>query len=225
MAPERTDAPCGRGGERVQISCNDVRAMRPPTSHERQWKQSWDASYTGGHAPWDIGEPQPAFLGLEYVGTVLDAGCGTGENALHVAALGHRVVGVDVAETAIAMAREKALERGLEADFRVQDALHLERLGERFDTVLDSGLFHTFDAQERREYVASLKSVTRGTLYVLCFREAPGAGPHPVSEAELRAAFADGWELASLLQTELRVRFDPGRVPAWLVTLLSVESG
>jgi SAM-dependent methyltransferase len=200
--------------------------MRPPTSHERQWHQSWDDSYTGEEpAPWDIGEPQPAFLGLEYAGTVLDAGCGTGENALHVAALGHRVVGVDVAATAIARAREKAAARGVDATFLVEDALHLERLGERFDTVLDSGLFHTFDAQERRAYAASLAAVTRGTLYVLCFREAAGAGPHPVSEADLRAAFADGWELVSLAETELRVRFDPGRVPAWLVTLLSVETG
>jgi hypothetical protein len=117
------------------------------------------------------------------------------------------------------MAREKATARGVEADFRVEDALHLERLGERFDTVLDCGLFHTFDAEERREYVASLAAATRGTLYVLCFRDAPeGAGPHPVSEGELRDAFA-GWELVALTETELHVRFDPGRVPAWLATL------
>jgi len=33
-----------------------------------------------------------------FAGTVLDAGCGTGENALHVASLGLPVLGVDVAE-------------------------------------------------------------------------------------------------------------------------------
>jgi hypothetical protein len=40
-------------------------------------------------------------------------------------------------------------------------------------TVLDCGLFHTFDADERPGYVASLTSVTQhdGTLYVLCFSD------------------------------------------------------
>jgi 2-polyprenyl-3-methyl-5-hydroxy-6-metoxy-1,4-benzoquinol methylase len=37
------------------------------------------------------------------------AGCGTGENALHVASLGLSVLGVDVAETALAIARESDL--------------------------------------------------------------------------------------------------------------------
>jgi SAM-dependent methyltransferase len=197
----------------------DAVSDRRPTSHERTFGQSWDASYTGdGPAPWDIGEPQPALIGLEYVGDVLDAGCGSGENGLYVASLGHRVVGVDVAETAIDMARQKAAERGIDAEFHVGDALHLERLDRTFDTVLDCGLFHTFDADEQREYVAGLAKVTRGTLYVLCFRDGEGAGPHPVTEARLREAFAD-WELISLVATELRVTFDPGRVPAWLATL------
>ena len=90
---------------------------------------------------------------------MLDAGCGTGENALLVAALGLWVLGVDVAETAVAMAREKAAERALDAEFVVADALHLDRLDRTFDTVLDCGLFHTFDGAERLAYVASLASV------------------------------------------------------------------
>ena len=42
-----------------------------------------------GQAPWDIPGPQPAFVALEEAGairgSVLDAGCGTGENALYLA--------------------------------------------------------------------------------------------------------------------------------------------
>ena len=95
-----------------------------------------------------------------FAGAVPDAGCGTGENALHIASLGAPVLGVDVAETALAMARVKARERGIAAEFVTADALHLERLGRTFETVLDCGLFHTFDADERPAYVASLASVT-----------------------------------------------------------------
>jgi 2-polyprenyl-3-methyl-5-hydroxy-6-metoxy-1,4-benzoquinol methylase len=103
---------------------------------------------------------------------VLDARCGTGENALDVASLGLSVLGVDVAETALAIARAKADERAIEVEFAAADAFQLEYLGRRFETVLDCGLFHTFNGEERPRYVASLASVTEhdGTLYVLCLQ-------------------------------------------------------
>src|SRR5690348_8257552 len=97
---------------------DDPLGGRQPTSHERMAGQPWDASYHNGPAPWDIGRPQPAVLRLasesRFTGAVLDAGCGTGENALHLASLGLQVLGVDVAETALAMAQEKARNRRIE---------------------------------------------------------------------------------------------------------------
>ena len=93
-------------------------------------------------------------------------------------------LGVDVAETALAIAREKAHDRGIEVEFAAADAFQLDRLGRTFTTVLDCGLFHTFDADERTRYVASLASVTQhgGTLYVLCFSDdGPDTGPHAIS--------------------------------------------
>src|SRR5262245_62006153 len=165
----------------------------------------WDASYQDGPAPWDIGRPQPAVVRLAAAGgfapPVLDAGCGTGENALHVAALGPPVLGVDVAETAVARARSKAADRGIEAEFAVADALRLERLGRRFATVLDCGLFHALDRDERADYVASVAAVTEqgGTCYVLCFADdGPDVGPHPVGQDELREAFGSGWQAATI---------------------------
>ena len=189
----------------------------------------WDASYQDGPAPWDVGRPQPAVVRLAsdggFAGAVLDAGCGTGENALHLASLGLSVLGVDVAETALAMARAKAADRGVEVEFAVADALELERLGRRFATVLDCGLFHTFDGDERPGYVASVASVTEpdGTLYVLCFSdEGPDTGPHPVSEQELRAAFTpgSGWQVTAIEPDRVLTRFhDDDGAPAWLATI------
>src|SRR5262249_40147524 len=167
-----------RGGKMLGRSgtlADDPLSGRQPTSHGLMPGLPWDASYQNGPAPWDIGAPQPAIVRLAseggFAGTVLDAGCGTGENALHVASLGLSVVGVDVAETALAVARQKAADRGLQVEFAAADAFHLERLKRRFVTVLDCGLFHTCDADERLRYVASLASVMEhgGTLYVLCF--------------------------------------------------------
>lgn len=199
---------------------------RPPTSHERASGQPWDASYQDGPAPWDIGAPQPAIARLAsagaFHGSVLDAGCGTGENTLLLATLGLSVLGVDVAETALAMARAKAAARNLDVEFALADALHLASLGRKFDTVLDSALFHTFDAEEQRRYAASLASAIapNGTLYVLCFAEGEDVGPHPVSEAALRAAFEEKWRIVSIVPERLQTRFhgDDG-APAWLATI------
>jgi len=103
-----------------------------------------------------------------------------------IASSGPGVLGLDVAETAVALANEKAEARGVDAEFVVADAFALGSLSRVFDTVLDSGMFHTCDAAEQCTYVASLASVTRAgaTLYVLCFRDSgpeSERGPHPVS--------------------------------------------
>jgi ubiquinone/menaquinone biosynthesis C-methylase UbiE len=160
-----------------------------------------------------------------FTGAVLDAGCGTGENVLHVASLGLSVLGVDVAETALAIARDKAKDRGIDAEFAVADAFQLARLGRRFETVMDCGLFHTFDADERPRYVASLSSVTEpgATLYVLCFSDAaPDTVPHPISQSDLRAAFnpSTGWKIAAIEAERVHTTFhgDDG-APAWLATI------
>jgi SAM-dependent methyltransferase len=201
--------------------------QRPPTSHERLAGQPWDASYSGADpAPWDIGHPQPAVVRLAdkgvFAGAVLDAGCGTGDNALHLAALGLSVLGVDVAATAVRLAREKA--RGVDARFEVADALRLDRLGRTFDTVLDCALFHAFDNDERAAYAASLAAVTKpgAGLYVFCFGDGGPAdtlGPHPVSQAELRAAFDDRWSVTSIDAERLESHFAPDGAPAWLATI------
>jgi SAM-dependent methyltransferase len=189
---------------------------RHPTSHERMTGRPWDASYSDGPAPLDIGQPQPAILRLAsnggFAGAVLDAGCGTGENTLHVASLGLSVLGVDVAETALAIARKKAGDRGIEVEFATADAFHLERLGRRFETVPDCGLFHTFNSDERPGYVARLSSITKhdGALYVLCFSDdGPDTGPHPVRQEELRAAFnpSNGWNVTAIEPDRIQTRY------------------
>ena len=214
--------------ERSGSLADDPFRGRQPTSHERMAGQPWDASYQDGPAPWDIGRPQPAIVRLASQGgfaeAVLDAGCGTGENALLVASLGFSVLGVDVAETALAMARKKAADRGIEVEFAAADAFHLERLGRRFETVLDCGLFHTFDADERPAYAASLAAVTEhdGTLYVLCFSdEGPDTGPHPISQEELRAAFnpSSGWDITAIEPNRLQTRIHDHGAPAWFATI------
>ena len=150
-----------------------------------------------GTPPWDIGRHQPVIEALAEAGAivapVLDAGCGTGENALYLASRGLEVVGVDAVEAAVAAARAKATARGLTAEFLVHDALSLGDLGRRFATVIDCGLFHTFDDDERVRYAAALAAVIApgGRAYVLCFseHETGSGGPRRVTQAELYECF------------------------------------
>jgi SAM-dependent methyltransferase len=190
---------------------------------------SWDEAYTKGWAPWDIGRPQSVFVRLadagEITSPVLDSGCGTGEHALMLAERGLEVVGVDVAPTAIGRARQKAAERKLSAEFEVGDVLALDQLGRRFATVIDSGVLHTFDDTGRPRYVASLASVLDpgGVLHLLCFSEhTPGDwGPRRVTQAELRAAFAIGWNVERIEAARFEVREGFEEEPhAWLARIV-----
>jgi ubiquinone/menaquinone biosynthesis C-methylase UbiE len=105
------------------------------------------------------------------------------------------------------MAQDKARQRGLDARFVVGDALDLPAVGETYDTVIDSAVFHVFGDENRATYVHGLHQVLRpgGRYYMLCFSEkVPGTvGPRRVSEPEIRASFAQGWTVDSVTPVEM----------------------
>src|SRR6516225_5375413 len=151
-----------------------VQAPRGRRMAEVPKRADFEDAYAG-QAPWDIGRPQKAFLDVadRITGPILDAGCGTGDNALFFASRGHKVTGIDFLEEPIQRAKRKAAERGLSATFLVMDALALKDLSEVFDSVIDSGLFHVFSDGNRRRYVEGLVSVLKpgGRLFLLCFSD------------------------------------------------------
>lgn len=182
--------------------------------------------------PWDIGRPQKVFIDVadQITGSILDAGCGTGENALYFASRRHKVTGIDFLAEPITRAKRKAKDGGLSATFIVMDALALKDLPEVFDNVIDSGLFHVFNDDDRRRYVEGLATVLKsgGKLFLLCFSDKePGEqGPRRVSRREIEDAFADGWKIESIEPTRFEVRpdlkdisFSEGGPKAWFVVV------
>jgi SAM-dependent methyltransferase len=188
-----------------------------------------------GQAPWDIGKPQQAFIDVadQISGSILDAGCGTGDTALFLAGRGHQVTGIDFLEEPIRRAKRKAVERGLSATFLVKDALTLKDWSERFDNVIDSGLFHVFSDEDRKKYVPSLATVLKlgGRLFLMCFSdEEPGTqGPRRVSKRELHDAFTAGWDIESIQPSRFETRpdlkdfmFSQGGPKAWFAVIRRV---
>jgi SAM-dependent methyltransferase len=184
----------------------------------------FDAAYEGS-PPWDIGHPQPAFLGLAssgaWTGRTLDVGCGTGEHALLAADLGLPSTGIDISHRAIHLAQLKATQRNLAAQFTVGSALEMESAGAQYDTVLDCGLFHVFDDRARALFVKNLGAVLvpGGHYFMLCFSDLqPGDwGPRRVSRAEIETSFADGWILDLIEACRIEITIDPEGACAWIV--------
>jgi SAM-dependent methyltransferase len=164
----------------------------------------WNKIYEGegeAHAevsPWNIGEPQPEFQKLhkksEIRGSVLDAGCGVGVTSVWLAEQGHPVVGLDLSSVAVERARRLAAERGVAADFEAADLSEFTGYDERFDTVVDSAVFHSMPVALREPYTRRLAAAMRphARFYALVFSAEAFPpheyGPRAFTEHELRAA-------------------------------------
>ena len=177
--------------------------------------------------PWDIGGPQPAMSDLltKYppMNPILDVGCGSGDLSIHLAQLGHQVVGVDFVDTAIAHAQEKIGSLPSEVahllNFQVADALEPSLLQRKFGSVVDSGFFHLFDPDQCDRYIEelALTLLPGGRYYLHAFAiefPIPNA-PRQINADELQTRFTPekGWHIHEIRSVEFLSRVAPP-VPA-----------
>src|SRR3954470_13680807 len=198
-----------RGERRTLGKMTSEASFRPdPEMFDRVYRG--EPRFEGGPAPagipWDIGAAQPRLMELEALGgisgEVLDIGCGPGDNAIFLASRGHSVTGLDGSPAAIEQARRRAAEAGVAVTFGVADAPKRTGYDGRFDTVIDSALYHCLDDEGRQAYMAGLYRATRSgaRLHLMCFADgnvngviAPMAA---VPEANIRDTLtANGWRI------------------------------
>jgi SAM-dependent methyltransferase len=155
-------------------------AFRPdPETFDKLYRG--EPVFEGGPAPsgvpWDVHQAQPRLMELEALGgisgEVLDIGCGLGDNAIYLASRGHSVTGLDGSPAAVEEARRRAAAAGVSVTFAVADATELRGYESRFDTVVDSALYHCLDDDARQAYIAALYRATRpgARLHLSCFSD------------------------------------------------------
>lgn len=165
----------------------------------------WEARYREGNTPWDKGEGSPGLVDfLERHpelprGRVLVPGCGVGHDVRTWARHGFAATGMDLAATAMEVARERTTAAGLDATFRVGDFLRDEP-AESFDWVFEHTLFCAIHPTERELYARALDRwlAPGGQLLAVHYMLEPEPTedpPFPCSQEELMERFSSFLEL------------------------------
>jgi 2-heptyl-1-hydroxyquinolin-4(1H)-one methyltransferase len=170
----------------------------------------------GTKPPWSIGEPQPEIAALieqgKFRGDVLDVGCGEAAVDLYLAERGFTTVGLDLSPTAIELAKAEAAKRGLtNASFEVADITAFGGYDGRFNTIVDSTLFHSIPVEAREGYQQSIvrAAAPGASYYVLVFDRAglPNGPANPVTEDELREAVSKYWTIDEIRPARIHASF------------------
>lgn len=158
------------------LAVTDPASRALPTLDPAAGYAAWAATYDGpGNRTVAAEEPAVDVLLAELpTGAAVDAGCGTGRHSARLAALGHRVVGVDASPEML----ERARARVPDGDFRPGDLRALPVGDDSADVVVCAlALSHLPDLDAVGELARVLKP--GGTLVL--------SNPHPFATAVLGA--------------------------------------
>jgi ubiquinone/menaquinone biosynthesis C-methylase UbiE len=171
---------------------------------ERVWEVTW-RERPPEEMPWEEGRPSAELVRLVESGRVmkgpaLDICCGSAVNALYLAEQGFACHGLDIAPTALKLARERVVQSGLACRLVKGDAARLPYPDSTFALVFDRGCFHSIPPDDRDEYARGIRRVLRpgGKFLLLAFsgkpRKAAGA-PWPFSAEAIRGHFEKWLEI------------------------------
>ena len=188
--------------------------------------QDYEERYKIGNTPWDHGLPDRnlmAWVDRQPIGpcTVLDIGCGTGENVVWLAQQGFVATGYDLSTTAIARAKDKATAANVDCAFHVADFLGERLIEEPFDFAIDRGCMHGMEGDAgRREFAKVVaEHLTDAGLWLSLIGNADDSeresGPPQFTACEVAASVEPYFEILSIESGDFRAdEADPPR--AWI---------
>lgn len=148
----------------------------------------------GENISWNYGEPTPLIEKIFRQGVikpgdiVLDAGCGFGRNSNWLASNGVEVFAVNINESELKKAREKAKEIGVKVEYVQADVTQLPFTDETFDSVVDSGCTHQLSAEQQNKASRELNRVLKPNGYIIYFGFSKD---HPVATEKNDPTFRD----------------------------------
>jgi SAM-dependent methyltransferase len=162
--------------------------------------------YALGLTPWErrnVAEQWEPLLdgpGALEPGRALDVGCGSGRDAVHLAARGWQVTAVEFVDKALARARERAAEDGVEVRWVRGDVGELGRLGLEpgYTLLYDFGCIQGLPDSARQGAAAGLTELAApgATLLLLAFKGARRLVlPRGMDTDQLLALLGNAWEL------------------------------
>jgi SAM-dependent methyltransferase len=202
---------------------------RAAEAGEKHRHQVYRAMYFLGLTPWNRDTPHPflvaALADLDHRpgDRALELGCGTGTNAVYLAAQGWSTTAVDMVPRALAQARAKALTADVPVRFARGDVTRLDTVPEvtpGYQLLVDVGCFHAIPAADRDRYVAGVtKAAAPGATLLLIgqfarpARDSRKAGLTPTEVAERFA----GWTVQhkEILSTAPRADLPADHVSEW----------
>ncbi len=193
--------------------------------------------YRAGKAAWCIGRPQPAVIdclarGWFGEGPILDAGCGTGENAVAIASArsGIPVLAIDAVPEALVQAAS-TIEAASLVDRVTLGNVDLRRAlpSGPFAWILDAGVLHVFSDADRRAYLSRVGNALApgGSFVTIVFRddETRPRGPRRLGCTELESALTGaGMRVESIEPCRYESVAHDGGARAWLARATRVES-
>jgi SAM-dependent methyltransferase len=162
--------------------------------------------YRLGFAPWerrDVAESWQPLLDGPHApapGRALDVGCGSGRDAVYLAKRGWQVTAVDSVEKAVASAKQRAVEEGVDVQWVAADVAQLGRLGLKpgYDLLYDFGCIHGLADAARQGAVAGLTQLAApgATLLITAFKAGRRiALPRGMNQQDVVALLGDRWDL------------------------------
>lgn len=189
----------------------------------------WEQRYRRGETRWEKGSPAPPlteFLARRpMMGDVLVPGCGTGHDVRAIAACGASVLGIDIAPSAIRIAREHPRVR--DERYEIGDFLQPGAPFGHFDWLFEHTLFCAIDVDRRQDYASAVVGSLRpGGFFLAIFyldpaHTEPGEPPYPVSTEEIDDLFGADFSLIEEWTPHLS---HPGREERERVRLMRLKT-